>query len=99
MKSLSIIFYRQILKTTAFRLRRAEKHARQNYQASRLVARGVEKFSRQAQIWRQFGKNLVQKANSLTMILLNIAADKELRATGKTKITRKMTADYIPALI
>lgn len=39
-----------------------------------------------------------KKANSLTMILLNIAADKALRAQGKTKITRKMTAEYIPVL-
>ena len=39
-----------------------------------------------------------KKANALTMILLNIAADKELRAQGKTHITRKMTAEYIPVL-
>ncbi len=39
-----------------------------------------------------------KQANSLTMILLNIAADKHLRAQGKTKITRKMTAEYIPTL-
>lgn len=37
-------------------------------------------------------------ANSLTMILLTIAADKELRAHGKRKITRQMTAEYIPVL-
>ena len=36
--------------------------------------------------------------NSLMMILLNIAADKELRAQGKTKISRAMTAKYIPIL-
>lgn len=39
-----------------------------------------------------------KNANSLMMILLNIAADKELRAQGKTKISRKMTAEYIPIL-
>ncbi len=39
-----------------------------------------------------------KKANSLMMILLNIAADKQLRAQGKTKITRQMTAEYIPVL-
>ena len=38
------------------------------------------------------------RANALTMILLNIAADKELRAQGKTKISRAMTAKYIPVL-
>lgn len=36
--------------------------------------------------------------NSLTMILLNIAADKELRAQGHAKISRAMTAKYIPIL-
>ncbi len=39
-----------------------------------------------------------KEANALTMILLNIAADKELRAQGKTKISRKMTAEHIPLL-
>ncbi|MDQ3132419.1 MAG: hypothetical protein M3Q99_16855 [Acidobacteriota bacterium] len=39
-----------------------------------------------------------KKANSLMMILLNIAADKHLRAQGKTKISRQMTAEYIPVL-
>lgn len=39
-----------------------------------------------------------KNATALTMILLNIAADKELRAQGKTKISRKMTAVYIPVL-
>lgn len=36
--------------------------------------------------------------NSLTMILLTIAADKELRAQGHAKISRAMTAKYIPVL-
>ncbi len=39
-----------------------------------------------------------KQCNSLTMILLNIAADKDLRAQGKTKISRAMTAKYIPIL-
>lgn len=39
-----------------------------------------------------------KKANSLTIILLNIAADKDLRAQGEAKITRQMTAKYIPVL-
>ncbi len=39
-----------------------------------------------------------KNCNSLTMILLNIAADKELRAQGHAKISRAMTAQYIPIL-
>lgn len=38
------------------------------------------------------------RATALTMILLNIAADKDLRAQGKTKISRAMTAKHIPIL-
>lgn len=53
-------------------------------------------------IKRKFGESIekiaFKKANSLMIILLNIAADKELRAQGKTKISRKMTADYLPQL-
>ena len=38
------------------------------------------------------------QCTSLTMILLTIAADKELRAQGHAKISRAMTAKYIPIL-
>ncbi len=53
---------------------------------------------------RGFGESIekisFKKANSLTMILLNIAADKDLRRVlpEGTKITRKMTAEHIPLL-
>ncbi len=52
-----------------------------------------EKFRRRSPRMLTF-----KKANSLMMILFNIAADKELRAQGKTKISRQMTAEYIPVL-
>lgn len=51
---------------------------------------------------RGFGESIekiaFKKANSLTMILLNIAADKDLRAQGKTKISRAMTAKHISVI-
>jgi hypothetical protein len=39
-----------------------------------------------------------KECNSLMMILLNIAADKDLRAQGKAKISRAMTAKHIPEI-
>lgn len=51
---------------------------------------------------RKFGESIekisFKNANSLTMILLNIAADKDLRILGEKKVSRKMTAEYIPLL-
>lgn len=59
---------------------------------------GVKDFLQKRKFGESIEKISFKKANSLMIILLNIAADKELRAQGKTKITRKMTADYIPQL-
>lgn len=39
-----------------------------------------------------------KECNSLMMILINIAADKDLRALGKAKISRAMTAAHIPEI-
>lgn len=39
-----------------------------------------------------------KEATSLTMILLTIAADKDLRARGEARVTRAMTTKHIPVL-
>lgn len=60
----------------------------------------TENFLKKRKFAPEFEKLSFKTANALTMILLNIAADKDLRRIlGKgEKISRKMTADYIPTL-
>lgn len=64
----------------------------------------TDEATRDFLVKRKFGESIeklaFKKANRLTMILLNSAADKELRRVlpKGEKITRQMTADYIPML-
>lgn len=60
----------------------------------------TENFLKKRKFAASLEKLSFKNANSLTMILLNIAADKELRRAlpPETKISRQMTAEHIPTL-